>query len=73
MRANESPVTIVPTAADPGPVRAVARVDDEMRDVDREWVHAYHPAPALLHHIDPRYGLTEADYAILAEWAHKAA
>jgi hypothetical protein len=43
-------------------------VDDEMTDIDREWVRAYHPGPALLHRVDPRHGLTDSDYAVLGEW-----
>ncbi|RSS42439.1 hypothetical protein EF912_30600, partial [Streptomyces sp. WAC07061] len=29
---------------------------------------AHHPAPALLHRVDPRTGLTDADFAVLARW-----
>ncbi|MEV0172963.1 HAD domain-containing protein [Streptomyces sp. NPDC050803] len=43
-------------------------VDDEITDVDRHWVADRHPAPALLHRVDHRYGLTDADFAVLAEW-----
>jgi hypothetical protein len=50
--------------------RPFAWADDEITDIDREWARAYHPGPALLHHVDPRYGLTEADYAVLCRWLH---
>ncbi|MGC9544584.1 HAD domain-containing protein [Streptomyces sp. UG1] len=45
-----------------------AWVDDEITDVDRAWVAARHPAPALLHRVDHRYGLTDRDFAVLEEW-----
>jgi hypothetical protein len=43
-------------------------VDDELTDADRAWVAARHPAPALLHRVDHRYGLTDADLAALDTW-----
>ncbi|MEU6259046.1 HAD domain-containing protein [Streptomyces sp. NPDC047043] len=43
-------------------------VDDEITGADRAWVAAHHPAPALLHRVDHRYGLTERDFAVVAEW-----
>ncbi|MET3985566.1 hypothetical protein ABIC27_003444 [Streptomyces sp. PvR034] len=43
-------------------------VDDEITDADRTWVSAHHPGPALLHRVDPRRGLADADYAALADW-----
>ncbi|MFD7029325.1 hypothetical protein ACFWAR_14950 [Streptomyces sp. NPDC059917] len=43
-------------------------VDDEITDADRIWVSAHHPGPALLHRVDPRRGLTDADYAALTAW-----
>ncbi|MEV6942016.1 HAD domain-containing protein [Streptomyces sp. NPDC051172] len=43
-------------------------VDDEITPADRAWVAAHHPAPALLHRVDHRYGLTDADFAALEEW-----
>ncbi|MFB7357951.1 hypothetical protein [Streptomyces gardneri] len=49
--------------------RPFAWVDDEIGAVDREWVAASHPGRALLHRVDPRRGLGEADYAALAAWA----
>ncbi|MET9677045.1 hypothetical protein ABZY68_28730 [Streptomyces sp. NPDC006482] len=44
-------------------------VDDEVGDVDRAWVADRHRGRALLHRVDPRYGLGDADYAVLAAWA----
>ncbi|GLX17678.1 MULTISPECIES: HAD domain-containing protein [Streptomyces] len=42
--------------------------DDEITPADRAWAAAHHPAPALLHRVDPRTGLTDADFAVLARW-----
>ncbi|AEY90164.1 HAD domain-containing protein [Streptomyces olivaceoviridis] len=48
-------------------------VDDEITGADRAWLAAHHPAPALPYRVDHRYGLTEADFAVLEEWlrAHR--
>jgi hypothetical protein len=43
-------------------------VDDEIGDADRDWVTAHHPGRALLHRVDHRYGITDADLAAMAEW-----
>jgi hypothetical protein len=43
-------------------------VDDEITGADRNWVATHHPAPALLHRVDHRYGVTDADFAVLEEW-----
>lgn len=43
-------------------------VDDEIGAVDRLWVAARHPAPSLLHRVDPAEGLTERDFSTLARW-----
>ncbi|WET76296.1 HAD domain-containing protein [Amycolatopsis sp. QT-25] len=51
--------------------RPFAWVDDEITDTDRAWVSAHHHGSALLHRIDPRHGLTAADYASLEEWLQK--
>jgi hypothetical protein len=32
------------------------------------WVAANHSAPALLHRVDPRHGLSDADYYAIAQW-----
>lgn len=48
--------------------RSFVWVDDEITDVDRRWVASHHPGRALLHRVDPRHGLTEADFVALAEW-----
>jgi hypothetical protein len=42
--------------------------DDEFGPFDRSWVEAHHPGPALLHHVDPDVGLTDADYAVMRGW-----
>lgn len=49
--------------------RAFAWVDDAITDADRAWVAAHHDAPAFLHRIDPRIGLTADDFTLLADWA----
>ncbi|MFE5631012.1 HAD domain-containing protein [Streptomyces sp. NPDC056470] len=43
-------------------------VDDEITDRDRAWVAAHHQGDALLHRVDPRRGLTDADFAVLDGW-----
>ncbi|MEU8864097.1 HAD domain-containing protein [Streptomyces umbrinus] len=48
--------------------RAFVWVDDEITDTDRAWVSAHHRGHALLHRVDPRHGLTDADFDALGEW-----
>ncbi|MGA5249911.1 HAD domain-containing protein [Streptomyces pseudogriseolus] len=43
-------------------------VDDEVGAVDRQWVAAAHPGPALLHRVDPARGLQESDFRTIREW-----
>ncbi|MGQ4414018.1 HAD domain-containing protein [Streptomyces sp. SAS_269] len=43
-------------------------IDDELTEADRAWAAVHHPAPALLHRVDHRYGLTGADFTAVAEW-----
>lgn len=43
-------------------------VDDEIGAVDRAWVAEHHPAPALLHRVDHRYGITDADLTVVEQW-----
>jgi hypothetical protein len=52
--------------------RSFVWVDDEITEVDRAWVTAHHRGDSLLHRVDPRYGLTEADYASLADWLRRS-
>ena len=40
-------------------------LDDEISDADRRWVAEHHPAPALLHRVDPYAGLTEVDFEVV--------
>ncbi|RAJ51429.1 MULTISPECIES: hypothetical protein [unclassified Streptomyces] len=49
--------------------RPFAWVDDEQSIADAVFVADHHPAPALLHHVDPRIGLREGDFTTLAEFA----
>ncbi|MFC8452697.1 HAD domain-containing protein [Kitasatospora sp. NPDC057223] len=43
-------------------------VDDEITDADRRWVADHHRGRALLHRVDPRRGLTDADFRTIGEW-----
>jgi hypothetical protein len=43
-------------------------IDDEITDADRGWVGAHHRGEALLHRVDPRCGLTDADLTIVEKW-----
>ncbi|WP_329264354.1 HAD domain-containing protein [Streptomyces pseudovenezuelae] len=78
------PVVDWPTTLTPGPNgtfwktrhlvthargRPFAWLDDELDDQDRRFVTAHHAGPALLHRVDPRLGLREADFAELAAFA----
>ncbi|MEU3399387.1 hypothetical protein [Streptomyces filamentosus] len=44
-------------------------IDDEITDRDRVFVTAHHPAPTLLHRVDPRHGLRDEDFTVLAAFA----
>ncbi|WP_405536551.1 HAD domain-containing protein [Streptomyces sp. NBC_00075] len=43
-------------------------LDDEIGGGDRRWVAAHHPGRALLHRVDPRYGLRDADFGVVEAW-----
>ncbi|MFD5323650.1 HAD domain-containing protein [Streptomyces sp. NPDC127092] len=43
-------------------------LDDEITPPDRDWTRTHHPAPALLHRVDPCTGLTDADFSAVADW-----
>ncbi len=47
--------------------RPFAWVDDELSDLDDAYVAAHHRAPGLFHHVDPRIGLRDEDFRLLAE------
>ncbi|MGW1279763.1 hypothetical protein ACWD4V_22825 [Streptomyces tsukubensis] len=49
--------------------RPFAWVDDEITELDREFVEQKHLAAALLLRIDHRIGLTGPDFVALEEWA----
>ena len=51
--------------------RTFVWVDDEITHTDRTWVTAHHRGRALLHRVDPRQGLTNADYAALDTWLQR--
>lgn len=53
--------------------RPFAWAYDEITPADRAWTAAHHPAPALLHRVDPRTGLTPPDLATLAHWLGRPA
>lgn len=46
-------------------------VDDELTDVDRTWVAARHPGPALLHRVQARRGLNDDDFEALGTWLRR--
>ncbi|MET9607673.1 HAD domain-containing protein [Streptomyces sp. NPDC006512] len=48
--------------------RPFAWFDDEITPADGTWAAAHHPRPALLHRVDPRTGLTDADFDALTAW-----
>ncbi|MFF5233725.1 HAD domain-containing protein [Dactylosporangium sp. NPDC000521] len=48
--------------------RPFAWLDDEIGAADRDWVATHHPAPALLHAVDARHGLTRDDVSTVAAW-----
>ncbi|MEV6550922.1 HAD domain-containing protein [Streptomyces sp. NPDC051597] len=43
-------------------------IDDEITDRDRSWTQTHHAGRALLHRVDPRYGLTDDDFAVIERW-----
>jgi HAD domain in Swiss Army Knife RNA repair proteins len=43
-------------------------LDDEITATDRQWVSTRHTAPALLHRVDPRAGLTDDDFSRVRRW-----
>lgn len=49
--------------------RPFAWVDDEQTDADHTHIATSHPAQALLHHVNPRIGLRQEDFTILASFA----
>jgi hypothetical protein len=48
--------------------RSFVWVDDEISNADRAWVAVNHPGHALLHRVDPRVGLSDADFAAIDQW-----
>jgi HAD domain in Swiss Army Knife RNA repair proteins len=56
--------TLVESAAG----RPFVWLDDEITEIDRDWVSAHHAGPALLHRVDSLVGLTDSDFAIVATW-----
>ncbi|MEV6179359.1 hypothetical protein [Streptomyces sp. NPDC052015] len=49
--------------------RPFAWVDDEQSPADQAYVARHHPAAALLHHVNPRIGLRDPDFAALTAFA----
>jgi hypothetical protein len=43
-------------------------VDDEITELDTEWVLRHHPGRALLYRVDSARGITEADLAFIENW-----
>ncbi|MFJ3204324.1 hypothetical protein [Streptomyces sp. NPDC086989] len=56
------------TLVDHAAGRPFVWVDDEITAADRNWVATHHPGRALLHRVDPRFGLGPADFATVAAW-----
>jgi hypothetical protein len=52
--------------------RPFAWLDDEIFDADRRWIAEHHPAPTLAHRVDPRSGLTEADFDVVRGWLNRS-
>ncbi|MEU3407991.1 HAD domain-containing protein [Streptomyces sp. NPDC006670] len=52
--------------------RPFAWIDDEITPADRAWTGARHPEPAFLCRVDPRTGLTDADFEALTRWRARA-
>lgn len=52
--------------------RVFAWVDDEQSDADHAYMGTHHGAPALLHHVNPRTGLRDGDFRVLADFAARA-
>ncbi|MBM9622638.1 HAD domain-containing protein [Streptomyces zhihengii] len=50
------------------PGRPFAWIDDDITDLDREYVGQHHLAEALLLRVDERIGLTRPDFDALADW-----
>ncbi|MFD7308582.1 HAD domain-containing protein [Promicromonospora sp. NPDC059942] len=48
-------------------------LDDEIRDLDLQWVEAAHPGSVLLHRVSPTSGLTEDDVATVGVWVQEVA
>lgn len=48
--------------------RSFIWMDDEHTGDDQTWVRTHHQGQALLHRVDPRRGLTDADFNTLHGW-----
>ncbi|WP_394614844.1 HAD domain-containing protein [Lentzea sp. JNUCC 0626] len=53
--------------------RPFAWIDDELGDLDREWVKANHDGQALLLRVDSQTGLTTDDLTTVENWVRQAA
>lgn len=49
--------------------RPFAWIDDDLGAADRTYAAMHHDGPALLHHVDPRRGLLDEDFAALTAFA----
>jgi hypothetical protein len=57
-----------PTLLEYAAGRPFAVVDDDITDADQLYADARCDAPMLFHRVDPAKGLTEQDFAVLADW-----
>ena len=57
-----------PTLLEYAAGRPFAFVDDDISDADQLYADARCDAPMLFHFVDPSKGLTEKDFAVLADW-----
>ncbi|GGV19794.1 hypothetical protein GCM10010293_15150 [Streptomyces griseoflavus] len=63
-RADTRGATLLVTTDQPHPSNWTGRVAEPVL----LWVEAAHPAPALLHRVDPAKGLTNTDFSTLTDW-----
>ncbi|WP_027346760.1 HAD domain-containing protein [Hamadaea tsunoensis] len=48
--------------------RAFVWIDDEISHTDRAYIAEHHSGPALVHRVDTKHGITEADLVAVETW-----